>query len=347
MRPRIHVAANNGDVAGGEVMLLRLCVALRDLGHEPVVVGPRLPGELLDLARGEGLAVVPLEGGDRRGYLRALRRWSRATPGPLWCNGLVPSFATAGRRERVVHLHQLPRSAAQRRALGIARAGARRVLAPSAFMGGQLRGTEVLANWTEDVPLLAPRERSGAAQPVRVGFLGRYSTAKGLDVLARSLALLPAPVRGGIELVIAGDGRQVPPDEVAAVLRAVAQAPVPHRDLGWVPRDDFFRSVDLAVFPSVWAEPFGLVVAEAMARGVPFVVSDRGALEEVAGPGHPWVARGGDPEDLARVLTRALTAPAAARAAAVERARERWQERYSAAAGRSALARLVRDLGWE
>ncbi|RCO08685.1 glycosyltransferase, partial [Bacilli bacterium] len=43
--------------------------------------------------------------------------------------------------------------------------------------------------------------------------------------------------------------------------------------LGWVRREEFFDQVDLAVFPSVWEEPFGLVAAEAMARGVPFVIS--------------------------------------------------------------------------
>ena len=44
----------------------------------------------------------------------------------------------------------------------------------------------------------------------------------------------------------------------------------------------FFAEVDLAVFPSRVAESFGLVAAEAMAAGTPYVVSDAGALPEVA-----------------------------------------------------------------
>jgi glycosyltransferase involved in cell wall biosynthesis len=45
------------------------------------------------------------------------------------------------------------------------------------------------------------------------------------------------------------------------------------------------RAIDLAVFPSLCAETYGLVVEEALARGVPVVVSDRGALSERIGNG--------------------------------------------------------------
>jgi glycosyltransferase involved in cell wall biosynthesis len=57
--------------------------------------------------------------------------------------------------------------------------------------------------------------------------------------------------------------------------------------------------VDLAVFPSVAPEAFGLVAAEAMSIGCPYVISDAGALPEVAGD-HPYVAAAGDAEALPR-----------------------------------------------
>ena len=56
------------------------------------------------------------------------------------------------------------------------------------------------------------------------------------------------------------------------------------------------------MFPSQWAEPFGLVVAEAMSSRTPFVISDAGALAEVAGPGYPWVSRKGDAVALAHAV---------------------------------------------
>ena len=99
------------------------------------------------------------------------------------------------------------------------------------------------------------------------------------------------------------------------------------------------------MFPSVWAEPFGLVVAEAMAAGVPFVISDAGALPEVAGPDHPWVARAGDAGDLARVIAQALAATPQQTSDVTDRARRRWEDEYSPAAGRERVRRLLEDLG--
>ena len=99
------------------------------------------------------------------------------------------------------------------------------------------------------------------------------------------------------------------------------------------------------MFPSRIAESFGLVVAEAMASGVPFVISDAGALPEVAGPDHPWVARAGDADDLARVITRALEAGADELRAVTDRARSRWEDQYSPQAGRRRVQHLLDELG--
>ncbi len=99
------------------------------------------------------------------------------------------------------------------------------------------------------------------------------------------------------------------------------------------------------VFPSVWAEPFGLVVAEAMAAGVPFVISDAGALPEVAGPDHPWVARAGDAADLARVIGDALAATPDEVRAVTDRARRRWEERVLPA-GRPAAGATTPRRTW-
>jgi glycosyltransferase involved in cell wall biosynthesis len=46
---------------------------------------------------------------------------------------------------------------------------------------------------------------------------------------------------------------------------------------------DYFALTRLLLVPSVWAEPFGRVAAEAMINGIPPLVSDRGALPEVVG----------------------------------------------------------------
>lgn len=49
---------------------------------------------------------------------------------------------------------------------------------------------------------------------------------------------------------------------------------------------EFFALTRLLLVPSVWAEPFGRVAAEALINGIPALVSDRGALPQVVGGDH-------------------------------------------------------------
>ena len=103
----VVLAANNGEIGGGEVMLLAVAEALRTLGHDVQVVAPRGGRDgVAEAARAAGFPATDLSSG-RRQYIGELRAW-RATnaAGILWCNGLVPAFATAGLGHRIVHLHQ-------------------------------------------------------------------------------------------------------------------------------------------------------------------------------------------------------------------------------------------------
>lgn len=339
MAERIHLAANNPDLGGGEQMLLRHATALLDLGHRVTIVAPDSPREVLDAAVAVGADVVAIRADDRRDHLLRLRAWDRTERhGILWCHGLVPALATSGHRRRVVHLHQLPRSSAQWAALSVARLRSDRVLSPSSFLSSRIRGALVCANWTDDVtPMPRPTTEH------RVGFLGRMSTDKGLDLVAQALSApgLPADSR----LVAAGDDRWVPEAQRSPVIDALAALGSRARVLGRLTPGELFAQVDLAVFPSRVPESFGLVVAEAMAAGVPFVISDAGALPEVAGADHPWVARSGDAEDLAAVIGRALSASDDEVQRVTDRARRRWEAEYSPQAGRQRVQRLLDDLG--
>ena len=339
MAERIHLAANNPDLGGGEAMLLRHAEALLALGHPVTVVAPDSPSEVLDAATTLGADVVPIRADGRRDYLHRLRAWDRSERhGVLWCHGLVPTVATAGRKNRIVQLHQEPRSRTQRIAATVARRGALATLVPSADASTRITGSRPHPNWTAELPRL---DRPAVEQPHDVGYLGRLSTDKGVDVLARAMARVPGESR----LLLAGDTRYVSAESVASVDAAVADLGPRAIRLGHVPGDDLLRRVGVVVFPSVWAEPFGLVVAEAMAAGVPYVISDAGALPEVAGPDHPWVARAGDADDLARVIGRALAATPEEVRDVTDRARVRWEENYSPQAGRLRVQRLLEELG--
>jgi alpha-1,3-rhamnosyl/mannosyltransferase len=107
--------------------------------------------------------------------------------------------------------------------------------------------------------------------------------------------------------------------------------------LGYVDDDvrrQLYRDARMLVLPSL-EEGFGLPVLEAMACGVPVVVSDRGALPEVAGA----AAQPVDPEDteaIADEMERLLDAEAARDAASrglTQAARYTW----------SACARAARE----
>ncbi len=337
--PRIYVAANRGDMGGGELMLLRLAVALAQLGYAVTAVVPSAPGELAVEARGLGLDVEEVPCRDRRSYALALRRWDRTRDGDrqgvLWCNGLLPALATAGRPRRIVHLHQLP-SSKQRPLARLARRGAAATVVPSPHLAERLAPAEVLPNWTG--PLTAAPHRAPEDQ-VTVGFIGRIGTAKGVHVLAEACGRLAPDVRRRVRLLVAGDDRFVPARDRRTVQDALASSGVRVEQPGWVDPVTFFAGVDVAVAPSVLPESFGLVVAEAMAVSCPVVVSDAGALAGVVGPDHPWVVPAGDPAALARTLAAAIDALPAADVVASQR--RRWEAEYSPAAGRRHLEVLV------
>jgi glycosyltransferase involved in cell wall biosynthesis len=66
-----------------------------------------------------------------------------------------------------------------------------------------------------------------------------------------------------------------------------------------------YRALDVVVHASTAAEPFGLVIAEAMACGRAVVASDAGGAREIGLPEQTYlVHRPGDAGDLARQLDR-------------------------------------------
>ncbi len=336
----VVLAANNGDVGGGEVMLLATARALVELGVDVEVAGPRSEGGVLDQAAELGLLVHPFPT-DRRSYMSGLRRWALRQPGWLWCHGLVPALATSGQRRRIVHLHQAP-APAHRAPARVARLRAEALLVPSQAMARVVPGAEVLWNWTDPVSLPPSTPRGG---PLRIGFIGRLSADKGVHVLADAVGLLHGRHPDRQRLVLAGDSRFVPDDQRALVRTALERVAPVTDALGWVERQDFFAAVDVAVFPSTWQEPFGLVLAEAMSSRTPVVVSDSGALREVVGAEHPWVVEPGDAQALADAIGVVAAAHPSVVEDVVDAAHARWLEHFSPEAGRARVEQLASRLG--
>jgi len=79
--------------------------------------------------------------------------------------------------------------------------------------------------------------------------------------------------------------------------------PVPHRQL-----TDFYQDADVLVFPSVWEEPFGRPIIEAMAMGVSVVAARGGGIPEIVVNGETGLlVERGDASALAEAILRLLS----------------------------------------
>lgn len=115
--------------------------------------------------------------------------------------------------------------------------------------------------------------------------------------LARTVAAyarLPAALRQRYPLALAGAPGWLSEDLERAIapLERTGQA----RRLGYIPQDDLpmiYAGAFAFAYPSLY-EGFGLPVLEALASGIPTLISDRASLPEVAGDAALYV----DPEDV-------------------------------------------------
>jgi len=112
-------------------------------------------------------------------------------------------------------------------------------------------------------------------------FLGRLSAEKGVAQLLEAWRQVKYP---GARLVIAGKGPEE--EKLRAFARDKRLTNVEFR--GFVPAEgqaDLWAGARFLVAPSIWEEPFGLVVLEAWAHGRPVLTSDRGSFPEIINAG--------------------------------------------------------------
>ena len=197
-------------------------------------------------------------------------------------------------------------AAAERETLQAAHA----VVATSAWTARRLRErygvTATVAHPGVDPAPLA-RGTNGAGRLLCVGSI---SAVKGQDVLVDALArvqdlpwtcTLVGPLRRD-------------PDHVTLVRRAVAAHGLTGRVTLAGPRtgpdlDAAYAAADLLVLPSR-IEAYGMVVTEALARGIPVLATDAGGVVEALGDGPGLLVPPGDPAALAAALRRWFTEPA-------------------------------------
>lgn len=203
------------------------------------------------------------------------------------------------------------------------------------------RRIDVLHPWSGSQGLCEVEMPSFAHPTIRLGAYGRFTEAKGFDVLLNAMERL-SPL--AFSLRLAGLG----PDETMLRERA---ADLPHVEM--MGRIDnvatFLSSVDVVVVPSRW-EAFGQVAAEARLAGRPVVVADVDGLPEQVGRAGV-VTNCGTPERLATALAQlpGLDLPAmacAARASMLGAEEERlagWRQLFASVSAerRSAAVRAA------
>lgn len=168
-------------------------------------------------------------------------------------------------------------------------------------------------------------ERRPAARPT-VGYVGRISPEKGVDVALRALAqLADEGMEVAFEVAGSGDAEHLRGLEALAAGLGVAERV---RFLGPLDTEalkGFYARIHALVVPSVWEEPAGLVLVEGALAGVPLVASRVGGIPEIVrDPEEALLVPPGDPAALAAALARTLGEPEAS-AARAARANERAQ----------------------
>jgi glycosyltransferase involved in cell wall biosynthesis len=182
-----------------------------------------------------------------------------------------------------------------------------RIVANSRWVADRLTVEGIRVDgWVDNgVPIRAQRSALGVDH--LVGFAGRLIQKKGVDVLLKAMAILLKRLPSA-RLVIAGDGPE----------RAKLERLADH--LGIRPNVNFLGHLNqeameqalapawVQAIPSIWEEPFGLVVAEAMMRGTAVVTSNIGGPVEQITPGKTgFVVAPGDPFALAEALELVLS----------------------------------------
>lgn len=192
-----------------------------------------------------------------------------------------------------------------------------RVSPVSRFMRRNLRVIPppiVIQPVPRDARIAFRNEREWGHAPV-VGFVGRYASEKGIEVLLQAIPLLRMR-HPNVIVALAGPHsdprtgkRRHGPWDVWLERYGYAVD-----ELGFLSDDDlarFYAAIDVLVLPSIdWTESFGMVQIEAMMHGTPVVASDLpGVNEPVLTTGGGMLAKPGDVNALAIAIAEVLSVP--------------------------------------
>lgn len=373
---RILITAPWGEPLGGaEAMLQAVLAGAREEGHEPELVF-FAPGSWPESLAREGFRVHVLEAGRLRqahkwlATVVRLARIMRSRQPDLMLNWAAkthlygaPAAVIAGMADRVVWWQQaiprrdwldggatlLPAAAIGCYSSASARAQARLFPRRPTFVVAA--GAPVPVNGSNsDGSRPAPRDSPPALElpagvPI-VGLVGRLQPWKGQDRLLRAQALLRERGRDMHLVIVGGDSYGRSPAYACALPALIEELGLTGAVTltGEVPdAGPYIDRLDVLVNASD-PEPFGIVLLEAMSRGVAVVAVDAGGPAELIEHGRTGLlARSGDPEALAEALEPLLVSQPR-RASLGAAGRESFMRDYTDAAMRRRFFRSLQHV---
>ena len=175
--------------------------------------------------------------------------------------------------------------------------------------GDHINFVEVIHNPVDvaAAPFYPATEKLGYA-----AFLGRCHWGKSPDGAIRVAQAAGVPLM--MALRVTTEERPYFDAVVAPLLRSIKNLAKLVGEVSGQEKDDLIGRAGVVLFPSPWEEPFGLVVAEAAARGTPVVALARGSAPELVADGVTGILCA-EEEEMARAIPRAMALdPAACRA---------------------------------
>jgi glycosyltransferase involved in cell wall biosynthesis len=165
--------------------------------------------------------------------------------------------------------------------------------------------------------MFCPKQKN-PSEPVNILYASSWSEHKGIYVLLDAIKLLEKRRRdfivnlaGSPYLHDFGQNLKYQKDN-ELVIKSLIKKLKSVKVIGLVPHENLpevYGNTDIAVFPSLWKEPFGLVNLEAMSCGVPVVASKTGGIPEIVAKDCGILVKPGDAQALAKALERLIENP--------------------------------------
>lgn len=249
----------------------------------------------------------------------------------------------------VVHVHEIPEGAVRRvlRAL-ILWSGAAVILNSNATARAYAlppgRLARVVYNGIAG-PAEPNRPSYDGDRPLRLLLLGRISRIKGQDALVEAVRRLPEGLRNRLEVRIVGSAFEDEAREraLADQIREAGLSDIVSLSPFVDDPSPLYAWADVVTVPSQLPESLGRVAIEAMAHGIPPLVTRIGGLTEIVEDGvSGWVVAPDGAQPIAEALERILREPQAWRGFPAA-ARARYEGVFAVSAAAEGLVALLRD----